>query len=156
MFYLCLMCQQSISQIASQRRILYRATSKRCALVASVNRFTILEIEDINTSGSELEDIFLLFTSTVNTFVQRPKQKKQLPKELSTNAFNAYRMSLVLIVELSMTNNSQLYFINVLLDCRTTGSFMNYDFVHFKKINTQTILYPILVFNVNSFSNKAG
>jgi len=33
---------------------------------------------------------------------------------------------------------------------------MNYDFVHFKKINTQTILYSILVFNVNSFSNKAG
>jgi len=55
-----------------------------------------------------------------------------------------------------MTNNSQLYFVNVLLDYGATSSFMNYDFVHFKKINTQTILYSILVFNVNSFSNKAG
>ena len=65
-------------------------------------------------------------------------------------------MSLVLTVELSTTNTSKLYSINILLDCRTTGSFINCDFVCLKRINTQTIFYSILVFNIDGSPNKAG
>ena len=63
---------------------------------------------------------------------------------------------MILTVELSMTNTSKLHFVNVLLDYKTTSSFIDYNFVYFKKIYTWTISHSILVFNVDSFFNKAG
>jgi len=55
-----------------------------------------------------------------------------------------------------MTDTSELHSINVLLDCRATGSFIDCDFIHSKKINTQTISHPIPVFNIDGSSNEAG
>ena len=65
-------------------------------------------------------------------------------------------MSLVLFIEISTTNTSKLHFIKTLLDYRATGNFIDYDFVYSKRINTQTISQPILVFNINGSSNKIG
>jgi len=50
---------------------------------------------------------------------------------------------------------SELYSIKALLDCRATGSFIDRDFVHSKRINTRTLSWNISVFNVNGSSNEA-
>ena len=64
-------------------------------------------------------------------------------------------MFLVLFVKISMTNTSKVHSIKALLDYRTTDSFIDWDFVHSRGINTWTISQPILVFNVDGSSNKA-
>ena len=79
-----------------------------------------------------------------------------MPKELSANALNIYKMSLVLAVELSTTNTSKFYFINTLLDYKAIRSFINHDFVQSKEMNTQTISHPILVFNIDNSPNEVG
>jgi len=79
-----------------------------------------------------------------------------LPKELSANTLNTHRISLVLAVELNTTDTSKLHFVNVLLDYEATRSFTNCNFICSKRINTQTIFYLILVFNIDSSPNKAG
>jgi len=58
-------------------------------------------------------------------------------------------------VEIRTIDTSELHSVKVLLDSRTTKSFIDRDFVHLKAINTQTLSCNILVFNVNSFLNKA-
>ena len=65
-------------------------------------------------------------------------------------------MSLVLVVELSTTDISKLHSVKALLDCRATSSFIDWDFVCSRRINTQTISRPISVFNVSSSPNKTG
>jgi len=59
-------------------------------------------------------------------------------------------------MKLSTTNTSKLCSINVLLDCKTTRSFINCNFVCSKRINTQTISRSIPVFNIDGSFNKAG
>jgi len=46
--------------------------------------------------------------------------------------------------------------VQVFLNSRTTGSFIDQDFVHVWKINTWKIFYPVLVFNVDGSPNKAS
>ena len=122
-----------------------------------INRFTVLNIEEINTNDSEPANTFPSFSAPmVNTTSWKPKWKKQLPKQLFANALDAYRTFLVLLVEISTTNTSKLHSVKILLDCGATSNFIDCDFVHFKEINTQTISWSILVFNVDSSSNKAG
>jgi len=58
-------------------------------------------------------------------------------------------------VEIRTIDTSELHSVKVLLDSRTTKSFIDRDFVHLKGINTQTLSCNILVFNVNSSLNKA-
>ena len=67
---------------------------------------------------------------------QRPKWKKRLPKRLSTNALNAHGMSIILPIEISTTDTSEVHSIKVLLDSRATGSFIDKDFVYTESINT--------------------
>jgi len=59
-------------------------------------------------------------------------------------------------VEIGTTDMSELYSVEALLDYRATGSLINRDFVCLKGMNTQTLSHNILVFNVDSFPNKAG
>jgi len=93
-----------------------------------VNRFTVLKIEDINISDSKPKNAYP--SAPVSYPISwRSKWKRRLPKELSTNTLDACRTSLVLAVELSMTNTSRFHFVNALLDCRATGSFIDYNFV---------------------------
>ena len=65
-------------------------------------------------------------------------------------------MSLVLSVEISMTDTSKVHSIKALLDCGATDSFIDQDFIYSRGINTWTISWPIPVFNINSSSNEAG
>jgi len=50
---------------------------------------------------------------------------------------------------------SKLHSVKALLDSRATGSFIDWDFVCSKGINTRTLSYNILVFNVDGSPNKA-
>jgi len=58
-------------------------------------------------------------------------------------------------VEIGTIDTSELYSVKALLDCGTTKSLIDRDFVHSKGMNTQTLSHNILVFNVNGFPNKA-
>ena len=92
----------------------------------------------------------------IHSLIWRPKQEKQLPKELSTNTLDAYRISLILAVELSTIDISKLHSVSTLLDCRVTRNFIDHNFVCSKGINTQTIFHPIPIFNIDSSSNEAS
>jgi len=52
-------------------------------------------------------------------------------------------------------DTSELHFVKALLDSGATGSFINWDFVCLKGINTQTLSRNIPVFNVDGFPNEA-
>jgi len=96
------------------------------------------------------------FSPAITPATWRPKWEKRLPKQLSVSALDAHRVSLILTVELCTTDTSKVHSNKALLDCRATGSFIDRDFVHDKGINTQSISYPISMFNVNGTPNKAG
>ena len=103
----------------------------------SVNKFAILHIESVNTSNSGPKDTSPpSSTPIINILLWKPKWEKQLPKQLSANALNTYRMFLILSVEVSMTDTSELYSVKVLLDYGATSSSMDQDFVHSKEIKT--------------------
>jgi len=53
-------------------------------------------------------------------------------------------------------DTTKTYSIKALLDCRVIGSFINKDFVWAKKVNTQSLSYPIPVFNIDRSPNEAG
>jgi len=113
-----------------------------------------LTIEDPNTIDSELIDTPPL-TPLVLALLCRPKWEKRLPKLLSVSALDT-RGTLLLPVEIGTTDTSKLHSIKALLDCGATGSLINRDFVCLRGMNTQTLSYNILVFNIDSFPNKVG
>jgi len=59
-------------------------------------------------------------------------------------------------VEIRTTDTSELHSIEALLDCKATRSLIDRDFVCSKGMNTQTLSYNILVFNVDSSPNETG
>jgi len=59
-------------------------------------------------------------------------------------------------VEIGAMDTSELHSIKALLDNGATGSFIDWDFICSKGINTQTLLCNILVFNVDGSPNEAG
>jgi len=65
-------------------------------------------------------------------------------------------MSIILSIEISTTDTSEVYSVKALLDSRAIDSFIDKDFVHTKGISIQSISRPIPVYNVDSSPNKAG
>ena len=53
-------------------------------------------------------------------------------------------------------DTSELHSVKALLDSGATRSFINWDFVCLKGINTQTLSHNIPVFNVDGSPNEAG
>ena len=86
----------------------------------------------------------------------RPKWKRRLSKQLSTNTLNARKTSIILLIEIYTTDTSEVYSIKALLDSRAMGNFIDQDFVCMKGMSTQSISCPILVYNVNGSPNEAG
>jgi len=99
-----------------------------------------------------------LFSSAPDrtTQPQKPKWEKRLPKQLSVNILDACRMSIILPIEVSTTDTSEVHSIKALLDSGATGNFIDRDFVRTKGINTRSIFRPIPVYNVDSSPNEAG
>jgi len=123
-----------------------------------VNRFTVLDVEEVNTEMSELIDAPSLSSSTPDrtTQPQKPKWEKRLPKRLSVNTLDACGMSIILPIEVSTTDTSKVHSVKVLLDSRAMGNFIDRDFIWTKGINTRSISHPIPVYNVDGSPNKAG
>ena len=111
-----------------------------------VNRFTGLNIEEVNTDICEPLDIPLPSTPDKKALPRRLKWEKRLPKQLSANTLNAYGTFIILPIEISTTDTSEVHSIKMLLDSGATGSFIDKDFVHTKDISTQSISYPIPVY----------
>jgi len=86
----------------------------------------------------------------------KPKWEKRLPKQLSVNILDARGTSIILPIEVSTTDTSEVHFVKALLDSGATGNFIDRDFVQTKGINTQSISRPIPVYNVDGSPNKAG
>jgi len=87
---------------------------------------------------------------------QKPKWKKRLSKRLSVNTLDARGTSVILPIEVSTTDTSEVHSVKVLLDSGATGNFIDRDFVQTKGINTRSISRPIPVYNMDGFPNKAG
>jgi len=121
-----------------------------------VNRFAVLNIEEVNTDVCKPIDIPLPSALDRKALPQRLKWEKRLPRQLSTNALDAHKASIILPIEISTTNTSKVYFVKALLDSRAMGSFIDKDFVHMKGISTWSISCPIPVYNVDGSPNEAG
>jgi len=65
-------------------------------------------------------------------------------------------MSIILPIEISTTNTSEVHSVKALVDSGATGNFIDKDFVHTKGISTRSISCPIPVFNVDGSPNEAG
>ena len=123
-----------------------------------VNRFTVLDVEEVNTDICELIDVPSLSPSTLDRVAQprRPKWERRLPKQLSANILYAHRMSIILPIEISTTDTSKVHSVKALLDSGATGNFIDQDFLCTKGISTWSISRPIPVYNVDGSSNEAG
>jgi len=123
-----------------------------------VNRFAVLDIEEVNTDIYEPIDTPSLSPSAPDRTVQpqKPKWEKRLLKRLSINILDARGTSIILPIEVSTTDTSKVHFIKALLNSGATGNFIDRDFVRTKGINTQSISRPILVYNVDGSPNKTG
>ena len=107
-----------------------------------VNRFTVLDVEEVNTEIREPIDAPPLSPSTLvrTALPRRPKWEKKLPRRLSANTLNT----------------SEMHSVKALLDSGATSNFIDKDFVCTKGVSTWSISRPIPVFNVDSFPNEAG
>ena len=123
-----------------------------------VNRFAVLDVEEVNTEIHEPIDAPSLSPSALvrTTLPWRPKWEKRLPRRLSANTLDAHRTSIVLPIEISTTDTSEVYSVKALLDSGATGNFIDKDFVCMKGISTRSISHPIPVFKVNGSPNEAG
>jgi len=65
-------------------------------------------------------------------------------------------MLIILLIEVSTTDTSEVHSVKALLDSGATGNFIDRDFVRTKGINTWSISRPIPVYNVDGSPNKAG
>jgi len=92
-----------------------------------VNRFAVLDVEKVNTDICEPIDALSLFLSALDRTAQpqRPKWEKRLPKQLSVNTLDACGMSIVLPIEVSTIDTSEVYSIKTLLDSGATSNFID-------------------------------
>jgi len=76
-----------------------------------VNRFTVLDIEEVNTDICELIDASSLSLSTPDRTAQpqKPKWEKRLPKQLSVNTLDAHGTSIILPIEVSITDTNEVH-----------------------------------------------
>jgi len=121
-----------------------------------VNRFAVLNVEEVNTDIYKPIDIPLPSTLDRKALPWRSKWEKRLSRRLSTNTLNTRGTSIILPIEISATDTSKVHSVKAFLDSRATGNFIDKDFVHTKGISTWNIFCPIPVFNVDGFPNEAG
>jgi len=123
-----------------------------------VNRFAVLDVEEVNIDISEPIDAPSLSSSAPDRTTQpwKPKWEKRLPKRLSVNTLDARGMSIILPIEVSTTDTSEVHSVKALLDSGAMGNFIDRDFIRTKGINTRSISRPIPVYNVDGSPNEAG
>ena len=92
-----------------------------------VNRFAVLDIEEVNTDIHEPIDPPLLPSSDPDRTMQpqKPKWEKRLPKRLSVNTLDARGTSIILPIEVSTTDTSKVHSVKALLDSGAMGNFID-------------------------------
>ena len=121
-----------------------------------VDRFTVLNIEEVNTDTYKPINAPSLSALDRKSLSWKPKWKRRLLKQLSANTLNAHRISIILSIEISTTDTSEVYSVKAFLDFGAMGNFIDKDFVCMKGINTQSISCPILVYNIDGSPNETG
>jgi len=121
-----------------------------------VNRFAVLNVEEVNTNIHKPIDALLSFTPDRKALSRRPKWEKRLSRRLFANILDARRTSIILPIEISTTDTSKVHSVKALLDSGATGNFIDKDFVRAKGISIWNVSRPILVFNVDGSPNEAG
>jgi len=123
-----------------------------------VNRFAVLDVEEVNTEMSEPIDAPSLSSSAPDrtTQSQKPKWEKRLPKRLSVNTLDTHGTSIILPIEVSTTDTSEVHSVKALLDSGATGNFIDRDFIQMKDINARSISRPIPVYNMDGSPNETG
>ena len=121
-----------------------------------VNRFAVLNIEEINTDIRKPIDAPLSSALDRKALPRRPKWEKRLPRRLSTNTLDTHRTSIIFPIEIGTTDTSEVHSVKALLDSRAIGNFIDKNFVCMKGISTQNVSCPIPVFNMDGSPNKAG
>jgi hypothetical protein len=128
-------------------------------LLQSVNRFACLTEESINvnnTSDTAPEPLGDIQTAPKPTpHCQVPKWECQLSKCYVVASMPSLK-SLHLKVELQTTDTGEVLATNALLDCGTTGLFINMEYVKWKWLTVQNLARPIPVYNVEGTLNEAG
>ena len=130
--------------------------AKSVSWLLLVNRFTVLNIEEVNTDTHEPIDTPSSSAPDRKALPWKPKWEKRLPKRLSTNTLDTRGTSIILPIEISTTNTSKVHSVKMLLDSGAMGNFIDKDFVHTKDMSTQSISRPILVYNMDGSPNEAG
>jgi len=74
-----------------------------------VNRFTVLNIEEVNTDVREPIDAPPPSTLDRKALPWRPKWEKRLPRQLSANTLDAHRTSIILPIEIGTTDTSEVH-----------------------------------------------
>ena len=92
-----------------------------------VNRFAVLDVEEVNTDIREPIDVPPLFPSTLDRTAQpwKPKWEKRLPKRLSINTLDARGTLIILPIEVSTTDTSEVHSAQALLDSGATDNFID-------------------------------
>ena len=121
-----------------------------------VNRFAVLDVEEVNTDTCEPIDAPPSSALVRTALPRRPKWEKRLPRRLSANTLDAHGMSIILPIEIGTTDTSEVHSVKALLDSGAIGNFIDKDFVRTKGISTWNISCPIPVFNIDSSPNEAG
>ena len=95
-----------------------------------VNRFAVLDVEEVNINIHEPIDVPPLSSALDRTAQpQKPKWEKRLPKQLSVNILDAHGTSIILPIEVSTTDTSEVHSVKALLDSGAMGNFIDQDFV---------------------------
>lgn len=84
-----------------------------------------------------------------------PKWECHLPKHYVVAATPSPR-SLNLRVELRITDTGKVHATSALLDCGTTGMFIDAEYVHKNRLTVRTLVCPIPVYNIDQTANEAG
>ena len=84
-----------------------------------------------------------------------PARERRLPREFKISATPSEN-SLAIDIELESTNSGVKRRTSALVDCGTTGLFINEDYIQKNEIPTRTLIEVIPVFNIDGTSNKAG
>ena len=92
-----------------------------------VNRFAVLDVEEVNTDIHEPIDapLLSLFALDRTAQPQKPKWEKRLPKRLSVNTLNAHGTTIILPIEVSTTDTSEVHSVKALLDSGATDNFID-------------------------------
>jgi len=121
-----------------------------------VNRFSVLNVKEINTDIIEPIDTPLTSAPNRKALPWKPKWERRLPKRLSTNTLDAHGTFIILSIEISTTDTSKVHSVKALLDSGAMGNFIDKDFVHTKGMSTWSISCPILVYKVDSSPNEVA